>query len=134
MKIRLVSCSILQKKNKYLVSKRPSHKTFAEYWEFPGGKLERNENFYDAIIRELYEELGIVVQIKDLNIIDNVTHSYKKNEVIIMAVFLLKKWTGAIKARESQTIKWVSKSEINKLNFLEGSKIILERVKSNFYA
>ncbi len=133
MKTRLVSCSILQKKNKYLVSKRPSHKTFAEYWEFPGGKLERNENFYDAIIRELYEELGIVVQIKDLNIIDNVTHSYKKNEVIIMAVFLLKKWKGKIKARESQTIKWVSKSEINKLNFLEGSKIILERVQSNFY-
>ena len=134
MKTRLVSCSILQKKNKYLVSKRPSHKTFAEYWEFPGGKLEHNENFYDAIIRELHEELGIIVQIKDLNIIDNVTHSYKKNEVIIMAVFLLKKWTGAIKARESQTIKWVSKSEINKLNFLEGSKIILERVKSNLYA
>ncbi len=133
MKTRLVSCSILQKKNKYLVCKRPSHKTFAEYWEFPGGKLEQNENFYDAIIRELYEELGIVVTIKDLNIIDNVTHSYKKNEVIIMAVFLLKKWKGKIKARESQTIKWVSKSEINKLNFLEGSKIILERVQSNFY-
>ena len=111
MKTRLVSCSILQKKNKYLVSKRPSHKTFAEYWEFPGGKLERNENFYDAIIRELYEELGIVVQIKDLNIIDNVTHSYKKNEVIIMAVFLLKKWTGAIKARESQTINGYLKAK-----------------------
>ena len=121
------------KKNKILVSKRKPQKIYSDCWEFPGGKLEKNESFQQAIVRELQEELGIRVEIKDLTVIDNISHSYHRNQIIILAVFFLKKWKGFITAKESQEIQWVSKSDLKKLNFLEGSKIIIERLNSDYY-
>ena len=133
MKIVLVSSCILFKTNKILISKRPADKPFSNYWEFPGGKLERGENFYDAIIRELQEELGIKVKSKDLSIVDNVSHSYELNNIVIMAVFCLRNWTGIAKAKEGQQIQWLTETDLCKVRFLEGSKTILEKINSNLY-
>ena len=45
-----------------LMAKRPAHKSLAGLWEFPGGKVEAGENPYEALCRELNEEVGIRVQ------------------------------------------------------------------------
>ena len=133
MKTNLVSCCILKNKNKFLVSQRPLSKIFANFWEFPGGKLENNESFQNAIIRELKEELGIRVNKKNLINLDVITHAYKKNEITILSIFFLKKWSGTIDAREGQKIEWLNIAQITKLNFLEGSKVILRKLSSGFY-
>ena len=133
MKIVFVSSCILIKKNKILTTKRPADKPLPHYWEFPGGKLERGESFYDAIIRELEEELGIKVKNKDLSIIDNISHSYELNTIVIMAIFYVRKWTGVVKAKEGQKIQWLTSSGLCKVNFLEGSKTILDNINANLY-
>ena len=133
MKIVLASCCILLQKNKILTTKRPVGKPFFNYWEFPGGKLEKGESFYDAIIRELEEELGIKVKSKDLSIIDNVSHSYELNSVVIMAVFCIRKWTGIVEAKEGQQIQWLTAVDLCKVKFLEGSKTILDKINANLY-
>ena len=133
MKIVFVSSCILLKKKKILITKRPTGKPFPHYWEFPGGKLERGESFYDAIIRELEEELGIKVKSKDLSIIDNVSHSYELNSIVIMAVFCMRKWTGIVKAKENQQIQWLAAADLCKVKFLEGSKTILDKINANLY-
>lgn len=46
---------------RFLLAQRPPGKVYAGYWEFPGGKLEAGESVRDALVRELYEELGITV-------------------------------------------------------------------------
>jgi len=133
VKIVLASCCILIKKNKILTTKRPAGKPFSNYWEFPGGKLEKEESFYDAIIRELEEELGIKVKSEDLSIIDNVSHSYELNSVVVMAVFYIRKWTGIVKAKEGQQIQWLTAADLSKVKFLEGSKTILDKINTNLY-
>jgi len=133
VKIVLVSSCILLKKNKILTTKRPAGKPFSNYWEFPGGKLEKEESFYDAIIRELEEELGIKVKSEDLSIIDNVSHSYELNSVVVMAVFYIRKWTGIVKAKEGQQIQWLTAADLSKVKFLEGSKTILDKINTNLY-
>ncbi|MEJ6771750.1 MAG: (deoxy)nucleoside triphosphate pyrophosphohydrolase [Pelagibacteraceae bacterium] len=133
MKIVLASCCILLKKNKILTTKRPAGKPFSNYWEFPGGKLEKGESFYDAIIRELEEELGIKVKSEDLSIIDNVSHSYELNSIVVMAVFYIRNWTGIVKAKEGQQIQWLTATDLHKVKFLEGSKTILDKINSNLY-
>ena len=45
----------------FLLAQRPPGKVYAGYWEFPGGKLEVGESIRDALVRELWEELGIRV-------------------------------------------------------------------------
>lgn len=133
MNITFVSVCLLQKNKKFLVSQRPKNKPYPFFWEFPGGKCKTNESFESAAVRELKEELNITIDQNYLHQIDFMVHSYKKNEFIIMQLFLVTKWKGFLKSLEKQKIKWVSKNSIHKMNFLEGSKLFLDRIKSNYY-
>lgn len=133
MDLSFVSICLLLKNKKILVTQRPKNKPHSYFWEFPGGKLENNENFYDAAIRELKEELCIRVSKKKLILIDSINYSYKKNQIIIMSVFLIKKWKNELTPNEKQKMIWVKGDKIEKKNFLRGGNIILNRIKSNFY-
>jgi len=49
-------------KDKILISKRSNNQYLAGYWEFPGGKVEYNEDVITALKRELFEELGVIIK------------------------------------------------------------------------
>jgi len=58
-----VAVAVLQKQDgSFLMAQRPPGKAYANYWEFPGGKVEPGETPHHALIRELHEELGIEVK------------------------------------------------------------------------
>jgi len=133
VRLSFVSVCILAKKNKFLITQRLPNKSYPLFWEFPGGKVEKNENFYDAAIRELKEELNISINQSNLILTDTVSHSYVKNHIIMMHVFLVKQWKNKICANEKQKMLWITKKDFHKINFLKGSELILKRIKSNFY-
>ena len=54
--IKVVACVLLDKK-RVLVTSRPQKNTYSDFWEFPGGKLEINENDIEALQREMMEPL-----------------------------------------------------------------------------
>ena len=56
-----VLAAVIRRGEAYLVARRPGHKRHGGLWEFPGGKLEEGESFYDVAKRELREELGVAV-------------------------------------------------------------------------
>ncbi len=58
MPIRVVAC-VIERDGKLLLCRRPAHKRHGGLWEFPGGKVENGESDFDAVRRELEEELGI---------------------------------------------------------------------------
>ena len=60
MTVRVLA-AVIQRRDRYLICQRPSHKRHGGLWEFPGGKLEPGESLLDAAIRELAEELGVCV-------------------------------------------------------------------------
>ena len=62
VKNQLVSTiALIDDENQILIGKRPFGKTFENLWEFPGGKIEKNETAIQSIIREVKEETGIDV-------------------------------------------------------------------------
>lgn len=57
-----VVAAVLQNDNgEFLLCQRPNGKVCAGFWEFPGGKIEKNESLFDALKREIAEELNLQV-------------------------------------------------------------------------
>lgn len=60
-----VVCGIIYNDNKVLICRRKIELSFGGYWEFPGGKIEKGESHETSLTRELMEELGMIVEIKE---------------------------------------------------------------------
>lgn len=58
----LVAAAILKSTDgRILVCRRADHVPLPKKWEFPGGKVQPDESIFEALHRELREELGLSV-------------------------------------------------------------------------
>src|SRR5438552_14203077 len=69
-----VAAGLVFRDGKLLITLRYDDAHLGGLWEFPGGKVERDESFEVCLLRELREELGIGVEIQEL--IETDTHAY----------------------------------------------------------
>ena len=112
-----VVCGVIVKDNKYLITQRGDSKNLNK-WEFPGGKVEPFENIFDAIKRELKEELSIeVTPIKKL-----LEYDYKKYNLCFIECTL---GSNKIILNEHLNSAWISKKEFEVYDFLEGDNIFI---------
>lgn len=65
MKYVQVACAVIEQDGLIFAARRKIDKSQGGLWEFPGGKLETNENAQEALMRELTEELSIHCEIMD---------------------------------------------------------------------
>jgi 8-oxo-dGTP diphosphatase len=112
-------------KDKVLISKRSNNQHLAGYWEFPGGKVECNEDVNTALKRELFEELGITV-IK-AEAYTSIRHDYADKKVLL-DVWRVSEWCGQPESKESQEICWASISELNNYQFPDANKYIIQSI------
>ena len=108
-----VACGVvINDDGKYLITQRDGGE-FSGKWEFAGGKLKSNETLFDAIKRELYEELNINVHpVREL-----FTSTYKSYNLIFIECKVI---SGKIILREHQRYDWVNKGRLIEFEFLEG--------------
>lgn len=109
MSIKLVlvaACALIDADGRVLLAQRPAGKPMAGLWEFPGGKVENGERPEDALIRELEEELGIVVREPCLAPLAFASHAYPDFH-LLMPLYVCRRWEGTVVAREGQTLAWV---------------------------
>ena len=64
--MKVVLGYIKNSEDKYLLAKRPIDKEYAGFWEFPGGKVEKSESIEQAMIREIYEEFKVGIEVKKI--------------------------------------------------------------------
>ncbi len=108
MKVVLVSAvALIDVDNRVLLAQRPEGKSMAGLWEFPGGKVEPGETPEVALIRELYEELGIETWDSCLAPLTFASHSYSEFH-LLMPLYACRKWKGMPQSREGQALKWVN--------------------------
>ena len=109
MSVRLVlvaACALIDPDGRVLIAQRPQGKSMAGLWEFPGGKVEPGERPEQSLIRELREELGIVVKEECLAPLTFASHLYP-DFYLLMPLYVCRRWEGLVEAREGQQLKWV---------------------------
>src|SRR5580698_8298867 len=81
----LVAAAILVEGGRVLLTQRKSGGHLAGKWEFPGGKVESGEDPRHALVRELEEELGILVTVGE--IVDVTFHRYDEADKSVLLLF-----------------------------------------------
>ena len=120
-----VVAAIIKNENTYLIVQRNRDKYLGLKWEFPGGKVEPNESFQEALLREIHEELNI-----DINIHEKLAEEkYKDSEInIVLHYFLCSIKDGTIKLNEHEAMSWVDKKDFGKYDFVEGDGNIMSLI------
>lgn len=117
-----VVAAIIVKNNKFFIAQRNRNKHMGLCWEFPGGKVEKNENFEQALKREIKEELNISILINKKIGVEN----YQDNKINVkLHYYLCSHIDGEFILNEHEDYAWVVKNEFNKYNFAEGDKDII---------
>ncbi len=102
----MVAAALSDAHGRVLLSQRPKGKALEGLWEFPGGKIDANERPEDALIRELREELGIVVKTPCLAPLTFASHAYEDFH-LLMQLYVCRKWEGMAEPLDGQALKWV---------------------------
>jgi 8-oxo-dGTP diphosphatase len=120
-----VVCAVVCEDGKYLCMQRlRSRKSYeSERWEFPGGKVKEGENDYEALIREIKEEMDwdIFVGRK----LGTVEHDYP-DYTISLTAYLCRGSKEAFKLLSHLDAKWLPREKMNVLSWTEADRKLLE--------
>ena len=120
--LQVVGAAIINDKNEVLCAQR-GYGPLKGKWEFPGGKIEKGESDAEALAREIKEELGIDVEVKDL--IDENYCEYKEFN-INLKVYKCSYMSGEINDTEHQSLKWVEGKKLLELDWAEADKPVVD--------
>jgi 8-oxo-dGTP diphosphatase len=109
--VLVAACALIDPDGRVLIAQRPPGKSMAGLWEFPGGKVESGERPEVSLIRELKEELAIVVKEECLAPLTFASHTYPDFH-LLMPLYVCRRWDGIVEAREAQKLKWVRPNDL----------------------
>lgn len=118
MKIVKVAAAIMIYNHKVFATQR-GYGEFKGKWEFPGGKIEGQETPQAALEREIWEELDTKIEVGEL--FGTVEYDYPKFH-LSMQCFFAKIVSGNLVLKEHSAAKWLSKSQLNSVDWLKADR------------
>jgi 8-oxo-dGTP diphosphatase len=109
--VLVAACALIDADGRVLLAQRPAGKPMAGLWEFPGGKVETGERPEQTLIRELREELGIVVSEPCLAPLTFASHAYPDFH-LLMPLYVCRRWEGTVAPQEGQALAWVKPNRL----------------------
>lgn len=123
-----VTAAVIIQGNKILCVQRNENKYdyISNKWEFPGGKVEENEQLEDTIKREIQEELNLTIDVKSFLI--EVNHQYPDFK-LKMDTFICEINDGVLELNEHIDYKWLSINELSDLDWAAADLPIVEKLR-----
>lgn len=120
--------SINQNNEPIIFSTQRGYGEFKGGWEFPGGKIEVGETPQEALKREIKEELDTEISVKDL--ICTVEYDYPKFH-LSMDCFWCDIINGNLVLKEHEDAKWLTKDNLDSVEWLPADILIIKKIKNN---
>jgi len=124
--MKRVVAALIVKDALILACQRTRHQPMPLKWEFPGGKIEEGEQPRDALRRELEEELGIIADIG--NEVARIVHEYPNGGSVELRFYEVRRYSGDLENRIFRDVRWVKRSELTKLDFLEADLTLVKEL------
>jgi len=121
-----VTAAVIECRGQVLVCRRRGDQSHPLKWEFPGGKVEPNEDPAAALVRELREELGITTE--GMEEITRFPFQYPGRPPILLIFFRVSSYSGAAENRIFNEIRWVAPRQLPELDFLEADIDFVRRL------
>ncbi|MEN8229627.1 MAG: (deoxy)nucleoside triphosphate pyrophosphohydrolase [Bacteroidota bacterium] len=124
-----VTCAIIIENERILVTQRSEKMPHPLKWEFPGGKVKEGESPEYCIKREIREELGLKVAVKQL--LPSVKHTYG-NHSIKLIPFICSREEGKISLSEHKSYKWVPMEKLEAVDWLDADLEVVRVLKTGW--
>jgi mutator protein MutT len=111
-----------------LIARRLPGKHREGMWEFPGGKQEDGETLRQCLVREIREELDILVQ--PLSLVMTSAHEYPEKRVVLY-FFDCMQLSGTPRPVQGQELRWVKPADLIDLEFPPPDRSVVERLIRN---
>ena len=126
MKTIEVVAAIIHRDGAYFATQRGYGK-FEGMWEFPGGKIEPGESREDALKREIQEELGVDIYIKEL--LCTTEYDYPTFH-LTMHCYLCSIASGEIELREHKSAQWLTAETLDTVEWLPADREIIAMLRA----
>lgn len=118
-----MACGIIERNGMVLAARRGAGKAMALKWEFPGGKIDPGESVEQCVRRELWEEMGIRVDVRAA--LPSSTHHYPDFSVTLYPVVCTIA-SGEIVLNEHAAIKWLLPEDLRRLDWAEADFPVID--------
>ncbi len=125
-RIEVVAAVIRNEEGQIFATQR-GYGDFKDMWEFPGGKMEKDESPAQALVREIREELDTLIDVGEL--IDTVEFDYPAFHLTLHC-FWCKVISGKLLLKEHEAARWLDPDDLKAVEWLPADYSILEKIVS----
>ncbi len=121
----LVTAAIIEHGGRILIAQRKQNAHQGLKWEFPGGKVERDEDPRDTLRREIKEELDIDIEVGE--VVETVFHRYPEYAVLLL-FYRCTYLGGRPAAKDCRSFRWVTKEELPHYEFAAADLPVVKKL------
>jgi len=122
-----IAAGVIWRGKHVLIAQRPPHGLLGGLWEFPGGKREPEESLEECLVREVREELGIEIRVRQP--VTTVEHAYTHFRITLYA-YHCQYVSGEPQAIGCTAWKWAAFEELNEYAFPAANHAIIAALQT----
>jgi len=126
--MKRVVAAVIVRDHKVLICQRGKDQPMPLKWEFPGGKVEPEEELRAALKRELDEELGITATIGTR--VTVIRHTYGNGNAVELHFYRVDEFEGELEKRIFNDVRWVERAELKSYDFLEADVAFIREISA----
>ena len=126
MKVIEVVAAIIFDKDKIFATQR-GYGEFKDWWEFPGGKIEKRESPKEALVREIREELDAEIEVGEL--LETVEWDYP-NFHLTMHCFICSLISESMHLNEHEAAAWLTRETLRSVKWLPADEELMPLIEN----
>lgn len=128
MKSIEVVAAVIERDGKFFATQR-GYGEYKDWWEFPGGKIEKGESHEQALVREIREELNTDIKVGSL--LKTIEYDYPEFHLTLHS-YLCEVLSGNLELLEHESAKWLPASRLDTVQWLPADIDIINLIKETY--